>query len=62
MNPKGYFGNEQELRNQLNDLKIARLSTKDQNEIRKIRNIEAPLISQLKQIERERNLRKSQNI
>jgi hypothetical protein len=62
MNPKGYFGNEQEMRNQLSNLVIARLSTKDQNEIRKIRNIETPLISQLKQIERERNLRKSQNI
>lgn len=41
---------EIELRKKLNDLKLARLSTRDQIKIKQIRNMEAPLISQLKQI------------
>lgn len=41
---------EIELRKELNDLKLARLSTRDQIKIKQIRNMEAPLISQLKQM------------
>ena len=60
--PKAYDDDESELRNKLNDLKMARLNSKDQAEIKKIRGIEGPLMVQLKAIEKEKNKRRSSNI
>jgi hypothetical protein len=58
---KGFDDEEVELRNKLNDLKMARLKSKDQSEIKKIRGIEGQLMVQLKAIEKERNKRRSSN-
>ena len=59
---KGYDTDELEIRKKLNDLKLARLNSKDQVEIKKIRGIESQLMVQLKAIEKERNKRRSSNI
>ena len=59
---KSYDTDEIELRKQLNDLKLARLQTKDQAQIKKIRGIEGQLIVKLRAIEKERNKRRSSNI
>jgi len=59
---KGFDDEEVELRNKLNDLKMARLQSKDQSEIKKIRGIEGQLMVQLKAIEKEKNKRRSSNV
>jgi hypothetical protein len=61
LQPKSFDGDEMKLRNKLNDLKLARLKSKDQVEIKKIRGIEGQLMSQLRNIEKERNKRRSSN-
>jgi len=59
---KSYDTDELEIRNKLNDLKLARLKSKDQTEIKKIRCIEGQLMVQLRAIEKEKNKRRSSNI
>lgn len=59
---KSFDDEELELRNKLNDLKMARLQSKDQSEIKKIRGIEGQLMVQLKAIEKEKNKRRSSNL
>lgn len=59
---KTYDNDELEIRNKLNDLKLARLKSKDQTEIKKIRGIEGQLMVQLRAIEKEKNKRRSSNI
>jgi hypothetical protein len=59
---KNYDTDELEIRNKLNDLKLARLKSKDQTEIKKIRGIEGQLTVQLRAIEKEKNKRRSSNI
>lgn len=59
---KGFDDEELELRNKLNDLKMARLKSTDQAEIKMIRRIEGQLMVQLKAIEKEKNKRRSSNI
>lgn len=59
---KGFGDTELDLRNKLNDLKLARLNSKDQTEIKKIRGIEGQLMVQLKAIEKEKNKRRSSNL
>jgi hypothetical protein len=59
---KSYDTDELEIRNKLNDLKSARLKSKDQSEIKKIRGIEGQLIVQLRAIEKEKNKRRSSNL
>jgi hypothetical protein len=58
---KRYSNDESELRNKLNDLKLARLKSTDRAEIKKIRGIEGQLMVQLKAIEKERNKIRSSN-
>lgn len=59
---KTYDNDELEIRNKLNDLKLFRLKSKDQTEIKKIRGIEGQLMVQLRAIEKEKNKRRSSNI
>lgn len=59
---KSFDDTELELREKLNDLKLARLNSKDQSEVKKIRGIEGQLMVQLKAIEKEKNKRRSSNI
>jgi hypothetical protein len=62
MNPKGYFGNEQEMRNQLSNLVIARRNATSMEEKKKIRNQELELKNALTDIEKKRRNRLSSNI
>jgi hypothetical protein len=59
---KSFDDTELEIREKLNDLKLARLNSKDQSEVKKIRGIEGQLMVQLKAIEKEKNKRRSSNI
>ena len=59
---KSYDTDELEIRNKLNDLKLGRLKSKDQMEIKKIRGIEGQLMSQLKDIVKEKNKIRNSNI
>jgi hypothetical protein len=59
---KSYDTDELEIRNKLNDLKLARLKSKDQVEIKKIRGLEGQLMVQLKDIVKEKNKIRNSNI
>jgi hypothetical protein len=58
---KGYFGDEEKLRKQLNDLVIARRNATSMEEKKKIRNQELELKNALANIEKERRNRLSTN-
>jgi hypothetical protein len=58
---KGYFGDEKELKKQLNDLVIARRNATSMEEKKKIRNQELELKNALANIEKERRDRLSTN-
>jgi hypothetical protein len=58
---KGYFGDEEKLRKQLNDLVIARRNATSMEEKKKIRNQELELKNALADIEKERRNRLSTN-